>query len=60
MLVICGAEPEMSISSAFMKVPGGGLDIFTDRNQQSIFLGFEFQKSAFFGYCSQLLYFLGC
>ena len=48
MLVICGAEPEMSISSAFMKVPGGGLDIFTDRDQRSIFLGFEFQESAFF------------
>ena len=47
MLVICGAEPEMSISSAFMKVPGGGLGIFTDRNQQSIFLGFEFRKSLF-------------
>ena len=38
----------MSISSTFMKVPGGGLGIFTDRNQRSIFLGFEFQKSAFF------------
>ena len=31
--------------------PGGGgdgLGIYTDRDQQSIFLGFEFQKSVFF------------
>ena len=38
----CGAEPEMSMSSAFMGVPGGGLGIFIDRDQLSIFLGFEF------------------
>ena len=42
MLVICGAEPEMRMSSAFMGVPGGGLGIFTDRDELSIFLGFEF------------------
>ena len=28
--------------------PGGGLGIFTDRDQRSIFLGFEFQESVFF------------
>ena len=29
-------------------VPGGGLGIFTDRDQRSIFWGFEFRKSVFF------------
>ena len=29
-------------------LPGGGLSIFTDRDQRSIFLGFEFRKSVFF------------
>ena len=29
---------------------GGGLNIFTDRDQQSIFVGFEFRKSVFWGY----------
>ena len=29
-------------------VPGGGLGIFTDRNQRSILLGFEFRKFVFF------------
>ena len=28
--------------------PGGGLGIYTDRDQQSIFGGFEFPKSVFF------------
>ena len=42
-------------------IPEGGLCIYTDRDQQSIFWGFEFQTSAFFlGYWSKLLYFLGC
>ena len=27
---------------------GGGLGIFSDRDQRSIFLGFEFRKSVFF------------
>ena len=37
---------------------GGGLGIFTDRDQRSIFLGFEFGESVFFfGYWSQLLHF---
>ena len=27
---------------------GGGLGIFTDRDQRSIFLGFEFGESVFF------------
>ena len=39
--------------------PGGGLGIFTDRDHQSNFLGFEFRKFVFFGYWSQLLYFFG-
>ena len=47
MLVICGAEPEMSMSSTFMEVPGGGLGIFTDRDQLSISLSFKFRKSFF-------------
>ena len=29
--------------------PGGELGIFTDRDQGSIFWGFEFRKSVFFG-----------
>ena len=32
----------------------------TDRDQRSIFLGFEFPEPIFFGYWSQPLYFLGC
>ena len=36
------------MSSTFMEVPGGGLGIFTDRDQLSIFLSFEFRKSVFF------------
>ena len=40
--------------------PGGGLGIFMDRDQWSIFWDFEFRKSVFFGYWSQLLYFWGC
>ena len=35
-----------------------GVDL-TDRDQRSIFLGFEFRESVFFGYWSQILYFLG-
>ena len=30
--------------------PFGRLGKFTDRDQRSIFLGFEFRKSLFFGY----------
>ena len=29
-------------------IPGGGLGLFTDRDQPRIFLGFEFRKSVFF------------
>ena len=29
--------------------PGGGVGSFKDRDQRSIFLGFEFRKSVFFG-----------
>ena len=36
---------------------GGGLGI--NKDQRSIFGGFEFQESVFFGYLSQLLYFFG-
>ena len=28
--------------------PGGGLGIYSDRDQRSTFLGFEFRKSVFF------------
>ena len=33
--------------------------VFTNRDQQSIFLGFESRMSIFLGYWSQMLYFLG-
>ena len=59
MLVICGAEPEMSMSSAFMGVPGGGLSIFTARDQLNIFWVLNFENLYFFGCCSQLLYCFG-
>ena len=42
-----------------MKSPGGGLGIFTDRDQRSIFGVLNFENLYFFGYCSQLLYFWG-
>ena len=36
-----------------IKSQGGGLGIYTDRDQRDIFLGFEFRKSVlFFGYWS--------
>ena len=47
------------ICSTGHKNPGGGLAIFAGRDQWSIFLGFELRKFVFFGYWSQLLYFLG-
>ena len=31
------------------ETPGGGLGIYTDRDQRSIFGGFEFRKSVFLG-----------
>ena len=31
-----------------MDEPGGGLGIYTDRDQRSILFGFEFRKSVFF------------
>ena len=31
-----------------LSLPEGGLGIFTDRDQRSIFWGFEFRKSVFF------------
>ena len=31
-----------------LELPGGGLGIFTDRDQRSILLGFEFRKSVIF------------
>ena len=31
-------------------LPGSGFGIFTDRDQRTIFLDFEFRKSAFFNY----------
>ena len=38
----------------------GGSGIFTDRDQQSIFMGFEFQKSVFFELLvTATVYFLG-
>ena len=37
----------------YIESPGGGPGIFTDRDQRSIFLGFEFRESVFFGYWSQ-------
>ena len=40
--------------------PGGGLDIFTDRDQQSIFVSFEFRKSAFFWVLLAAAVFFGC
>ena len=41
--------------------PGGVLKILTNRNQRSIFLGFESRMFVFLGYWSQMLYFfLGC
>ena len=46
-------------SSPILKPRAGGLDIFTYRDQRSIFLGFEFGKSVFLGYWSELLYFFG-
>ena len=36
--------------------PGGGLGIFTDRDQRSIFGVLNFKNLYFFGFCSQLLY----
>ena len=45
-------------SSPILKPKAGGLDIVTYRDQWSIFLGFEFRKSVFLGYWSELLYFL--
>ena len=41
------------------KSPGGGLGIFTDRDQRSIFLGFEFRKSVLFGVLLTAAAFLG-
>ena len=41
-----------NLTSSKFQTPGGGLGIFTNRDQQSIFLGFEFQKFVFF--CTQL------
>ena len=38
----------------------GGLGIFTDRDQQSIFLGFEFRKSVFLGTGHSCCVFLSC
>ena len=34
-------------SESLKSFPRGGLSIFTDRDQRSIFLGFEFRKSVF-------------
>ena len=39
----------LNLSTNCLSVPGGGLGIFTDRNQRSIFLGFEFRESVFLG-----------
>ena len=38
-------------SNVFLEYPGGGLGIYTDRDQRSIFFwgGFECRKSVFFG-----------
>ena len=39
---------------------GGGLSIFTDRDQQSIFVGFEFRNSVFWGVLAiAAVFFLG-
>ena len=34
--------------NVFLEYPGGGLGIYTDRDQRSNFGGFEFRKSVFF------------
>ena len=39
--------------------PGGGLGIYTDRDQRSIFWVLNFENLYFFGYWSKLLYFFG-
>ena len=38
---------------------GGELSIFTDRDQRSIFLGFEFRKSVFFWVFATVAVFFG-
>ena len=44
-----------------VKCPGGGLGIYTDRDQRSIFLGFEFRKSVFFwALVKAAVFFGGC
>ena len=48
----------LSVSSPVLK-PRGGLDIFTYRDQQSIFWVLNFKNRYFFWYWSELLYFLG-
>ena len=46
-------------SSPVLK-PRGGLDVFTYRDQWSIFLGFEFRKSVFLGVLVRAVVFFGC
>ena len=48
----------LSVSSPVLK-PRGGLDIFTYRDQRSIFWVLNFENLYFFWYWSELLYFLG-
>ena len=44
-----------------MHSPVGELGIFTDRDQRSIFLGFEFRESVFFWVLvTAAVFFLGC
>ena len=40
--------------------PKGGFDIFTDRDQRSIFGGFELRKSVFFWVLIIVAVFVGC
>ena len=53
---------EVFVCSSPVLKPRGGLDIFTYGDQQSIFLGFEFRKSIFWGTgqsCSIWFFFWG-
>ena len=44
-----GKEPLNTLKRYNTASQGGGLSVFTDRDQRSIFTGFEFRKSVFLG-----------
>ena len=52
---------DSAVKERLTTFPGGGLGIFTDRDQRSIFWGYEFRKSVFWGDTGHsCCTFLGC